>query len=204
GLRVPFIVSWPGVVEAGTKADAMVSWIDLLPTLVEAAGGQPPQAGSGVGEIDGRSFLAVLSGKSREHRDRIFGTHSGDREMNVYPIRSLRQGNWKYIWNLHPEFQHTTHVDRAQAEDEVGFFRSWERAAAAGDKHASAAIERYRKRPADELYDLDTDPLEQHNLAGDPAHAEMVKALHATLEAWMNEQGDQQTVFNNPVLLPRP
>lgn len=201
GLRVPLIVSWSGVVQPRTRTDAMVSWIDLLPTLVAAAAGQPPKSGNATGEIDGRSFLAVLRGESQQHRERIFGTHSGDRGMNVYPIRSLRQGNWKYIWNLHPEYKHTTHVDRAQAEDEVGYFRSWERAAAAGDKHAAAVVKRYHARPAAELYNLEADPLEQHNLAADPALAQRVKAMHAELAAWMDEQGDQRTVFNKPVLL---
>jgi arylsulfatase A-like enzyme len=201
GLRVPLVASWPGVIRPGTTADSMVSWIDFLPTLVEAAGGQLPESGAGPGQIEGRSFLAVLRGEKQVHREQIFGTHSGDREMNVYPIRSLREGKWKYIWNLHPEFQHTTHVDRAQAEDEVGYFRSWERAAEAGDKHAAAVIERYRRRPAFELYDLDADPLEQHNLSADPEQAKRIQALHAQLAAWMDQQGDQRTVFNKPVLL---
>jgi uncharacterized sulfatase len=201
GLRVPLMVSWPGVVPAGTRTEALVSWVDILPTLVEAAGGHPPPAGHAAGEIDGRSFLPVLRGETHAHREQIFGTHSGDKQMNVYPIRSLREGTWKYIWNLHPEFQHTTHVDRAQAEDEVGYWRSWERAAAAGDAHAAAVIQRYRQRPAEELYDLAADPHEQHNLAADPQHAERVTAMHARLETWMREQGDRRTVFDKPVLL---
>ena len=49
GIRVPLIVAWPGVVKPGTRTDAMVSWVDLLPTLLEAAGGEAPA------DIDGRS-----------------------------------------------------------------------------------------------------------------------------------------------------
>jgi N-sulfoglucosamine sulfohydrolase len=199
GIRVPLIVSWPQKVRAGTRTGAAVSWVDLLPTLVEAAGGTPPRAGPAPGEVDGRSFLDVLRGRRQTHRERIFTTHSGDGEMNVYPMRSLREGRWKYIWNLHPEFQYTTHIDRAQAEDEVGYFRSWERAAAAGDARATALVERYRRRPADELYDLDADPHEQRNLAADPAHVDRVRSMRRSLEAWMAEQGDRRTVFGTPV-----
>ncbi len=204
GIRVPLLVAWPGVVKPGTRTDAMVSWIDLLPTLVEAAGGTPPPTGIGAGRIDGRSFLDVLRGKRAAHRDRIFATHTGDRAMNVYPIRAVRTLLWKYIRNLHPEFQHTTHIDRAPQEDEVGYFRSWERAAAAGDAHASAVLRRYRQRPADELYDLARDPLEQRNLAADPAQASRLAAMRADLDAWLRDQGDTQPVFHPPVLLEKP
>ena len=66
------------------RLDAMVSWIDILPTLVDVAGGKPPT------DIDGRSFASVLRGDKQSHRDEVYATHSGDREFNVYPMRSLR------------------------------------------------------------------------------------------------------------------
>jgi arylsulfatase A-like enzyme len=201
GIRVPLIVCWPGVIQPGTRSAAMVSWVDLLPTLLEAGGGTPPEYGLRDGQIDGRSFLGVLRGESDQHRDRIFASHSGDREMNVYPMRSVRTAQWKYIWNLHPEFQYTTHVDRAQEEDEVGYWRSWERAAADGDAHAAKLVQRYRQRPADELYDLSNDPFEQRNLASEPAHSARIKSLREELETWMRQQGDQRKVFNKPILL---
>lgn len=71
GIRVAFIAAWPGVIAQGSRTDAMVSWIDILPTLVEVAGGEIPS------QIDGRSFAGVLRGETRAHRDRIFSTHSG-------------------------------------------------------------------------------------------------------------------------------
>ncbi len=65
GIRVPFIAAWPGVIEAGSRSDAMVSWIDLVPTLLELSGGEAPT------DLDGLSFAAVLRGESKAHRDRI-------------------------------------------------------------------------------------------------------------------------------------
>ena len=194
GIRVPLIVAWPGVIAPATRTDAMVSWIDILPTLLDAAGGAPPP------ELDGRSFLAILRGEEQTHRERIFTTHSGDGAMNVYPTRSVRTREWKYIRNLHPEFAFTSHIDRAGDVDGAHYWRSWERVATT-DPRAAAIVKRYRERPADELYDLRADPFEQRNLAADPAHAARVQAMRSELEAWMNEQGDQRTVFNKPVLL---
>ncbi|MEM7015515.1 MAG: sulfatase, partial [Verrucomicrobiota bacterium] len=106
GTRVPLQVVWPGRIEAGTRSDAMVSWVDLLPTLLDLAGGDGPD------DIDGKSFAQVLRGESQTHRDMIFTTHTGDGEMNIFPIRSVRVGKFKYIHNLRPDAYHTNHSDR--------------------------------------------------------------------------------------------
>lgn len=45
--------------------------------------------------------------------------------MNVYPMRSVRTGDWKYIRNLHPEFYFTTHIDLGKPPDGAGYFASW-------------------------------------------------------------------------------
>jgi arylsulfatase A-like enzyme len=197
GVRVPLIVAWPGVVRPGTRSAAMVSWVDLLPTLIEAAGGQAPA------DIDGRSFLPVLRGEKGEHRDRIFTTHSGDGRWNVYPIRSVRTDRWKYIHNLHPEFAFTTHIDLPGNLGQRGYFTTWE-AAAKSDSGAAAILRRYHARPTEELYDLMADPHEQHNLAADPRHAAQRDVLRNELEAWMRVQGDRRTVFAEPRLLSDP
>ncbi|MGV3531622.1 MAG: sulfatase [Chthoniobacteraceae bacterium] len=196
GVAVPLIVSWPGVVKAG-KTEAMVSWVDFLPTLLEAAGGKPPE------DLDGRSFLPVLRGEAKEHRDRIFTTHNNDGRKNVYPARSVRRGNWKYIRNLHPEYAFTTHIDLPGDLDQRAYFKTWE-AAAESDAAAKAIVKRYHSRPAEELYDLSSDPHEQHNLAADTAHQETLSRLRGELDAWMGAQGDKQTVPVKPRLLSDP
>src|SRR5262249_56133991 len=75
GLRTSLLVVWPGHVKPGTTSGAMVSWIGLLPTCLEAAGGKPPDG------LSGKSFLGVLRGEKDAHRDRVFVTHSGDGGM---------------------------------------------------------------------------------------------------------------------------
>ena len=109
GIRTPLIVAWPGRVKPGSTSDAMVSWVDLLPTCLEAAGGTPPRPGS---SGRGRS-CPVLRGEKADHRDRVFATHSGDGDMNRYPIRAVRTRDWKYIRNLDPAAEHHTHIDKA-------------------------------------------------------------------------------------------
>jgi N-sulfoglucosamine sulfohydrolase len=197
GVLVPLIVSWPGVVKPGARTDALVSWVDLLPTLLEVGGGATPSG------IDGRSFAGVLRGTTTTHRDRIFTTHSGDGRWNVYPIRSVRIGDWKYIRNLRPEFAFTTHIDLQGNLGQRAYFQTWEETAKRSPP-AAAILRRYHRRPAEELYDLSRDPEELHDLAADPQQARRVAEMRAELDRWMREQGDGGTVFAAPRLLSDP
>lgn len=194
GVRVPLMVSWPGVISERARSDAMVSWVDLLPTLLEAAGGTAPP------DLDGKSFLPVLLGKASAHRNRIFTTHSGDGRWNIYPIRALRSGKWKYIRNLHPEYAFTTHIDLAGNLGQRAYFSTWERAALT-NAQAAAAVRRYHARPAEELYDLTTDPDELTNLAAREEFSSVLEGLRGEVDRWMKDQGDEARVFNAPRLL---
>lgn len=191
GIRVPFIVAWPGVIKPSSVSGAMVQWIDLLPTLIDVVGGTVPAG------IDGRSFAALLRGQVKSHRNEIFTTHSGDGGMNVYPIRSLRTRDWKYILNLNPELAHTTHIDKAKGRDGLKYFAPWyERAKT--DPQAAAIVKRYYERPQEELYDLRNDPHEQRNLAAQPQQAKRLAQMRAQLAAWMQANNDSRKVFNQP------
>jgi uncharacterized sulfatase len=185
GVRTPLIVSWPSRVAPGSSSDAMVGWIDLLPTLLDAAGGSVPA------DLSGRSFLEVLLGDREEHRDRVFLTHSGDGLMNQYPIRAVRTGRWKYIRNLEPDAEHHTHIDKAVG-DRIGRM-NWEpwAEAARTDPFAASIVHRYHHRPPEELYDVQEDPWEQRNQIDDPAITEVLTSLREALDAWMADQQDE-------------
>ncbi len=191
GIRTPLIVSWPGRIAAKQRTDAMVSWIDILPTLVEAAGGESPDG------IDGRSFLPVLEGKVAKHRKLIFTTHSGDGNFNVYPMRGVvDESGDKYLRNLHPEFRFLSHVTKNTGDS--GYWDSWLESAVS-DAKAREIVKAYQVRPAAELYQTAQDPWERVNLAEDPHHGERLDRLSAKLDGWMAETRDPQTVFGEPV-----
>ncbi|MFN9892827.1 MAG: sulfatase [Acidobacteriota bacterium] len=194
GIRTPLIVAWPGVIRPHQRTAAMVQWIDLLPTLIDLAGGPPPQG------LDGRSFAPVLRGSARQHRPEIFTTHSGDGDWNVFPIRAVRTPEWKYIRNLHPELQHSTHTNRDSNKAAYRYWQSWEREAQTNPQ-ARALVEAFKRRPAEELYDLRKDPDERVNLAADPRHTRTLNRLRARLDAWLKETNDSQKLFGKP--LPR-
>ncbi len=195
GVRTPLIVSWPGHVAAGVRTDAMVSWIDLLPTLVEVAGGKAPE------DLDGRSILPVLEGTANAHREHVFTSHSGDGNWNVFPIRSVRSAEgWKYVRNLHPELLFNSHVTKPPSLEkggDSGYWSSWLRSAVDSEQ-ARDRVRSYLERPAEELYRLDDDAYELQNLAEDPAHAERLAELRAQLDDWLTATGDQLQTYGNP------
>lgn len=193
GVRTPMIAVWPDVIEAGIRTDAMVQWMDILPTLVELAGGDPP------GDIDGRSFAPVLRLETDTHRSEVYTTHSGDRDFNVFPMRSVRTADWKYIRNLRPEFQFATHINRGGLRSGRRYWPSWIEAAQ-HDKEAMAIVERYRRRAAEELYYVANDKHEQHDLATDPRFAGKLAELRTLVDEWLEQTNDPLTVFGNPLL----
>lgn len=181
GLQTAMIARWPGVVEAGAVTDAMVEYVDVLPTFVDVAGGTPAD------NLDGRSFLPVLTGDADTHKDVVYGiqtTRGTNDAPPFFGIRSVRDDRYKLIVNLTPE---VTLTNACTTSPE---FRSWVAKATAGDADAADKVRRYQHRPAVELYDLTADPYEWHNLAAAPEHAATVARLQAALEAWMASQGD--------------
>ncbi|MCC7196359.1 MAG: sulfatase [Gemmatimonadaceae bacterium] len=195
GIRLPFLASWPGVVKKGARTQAMISFTDLLPTFLELAGGKPPA------DLDGRSFASVLTSRAARHHTEVYASHFGDKDMNVYPIRTVRGPRFHYILNLHPEFEYTTHIDRAGARDGKEYFDSWVRKAAT-DPKAAAILRRYHQRPAEELYDTAADPHETVNLAARPEHRKTLEELRAKLAAWRTAQNDRDELYGKPRLLP--
>ena len=183
GVHTAFLVRWPGVAEAGRRTDALVQYVDVLPTLIEAAGGDPS-----VGGFDGSSFLSVLKGKKDSHRSFAYSMHNNIPEGPPYPIRSITDGRYHYIRNLQPENLYIEKHVAAQMPINPYWaswmFASWE------NENTLAMLQRYMIRPAEQLYRLDLDPNEMDDLAGDPIHREALQHLSDELDRWMREQGD--------------
>ncbi|HID23205.1 MAG TPA: heparan N-sulfatase, partial [Planctomycetaceae bacterium] len=95
GLHTALIARWPGRVPRDRRTDALVQYADVLPTLVDAAAGNPE-----AGQFDGRSFLPVLLGRADQHRRYTYGIHNNVPEGPPYPIRSVFDGRYRYIRNL--------------------------------------------------------------------------------------------------------
>jgi len=182
GLQSAMVVRWPGKVKAGAVTDAMVEYVDVLPTFIQTAGGKRVKA------LDGRSFLPVLRGKADAHKELVYGIMTTRGIINgsdTFGIRSVRNERFKYIWNFTPEIPFRNACVKSKE------FQSWMAKAEAGDSDAAEKVRRYQHRAGEELYDVTTDPLEWKNLAADPKYAAMKSELRGHLDDWMKQQGDE-------------
>lgn len=188
GLHTALIARWPGHVAAATESDALIQVADIVPTLIEAAGGNPTDY-----NLDGRSFLPVLLGRSDTHREYVYGIHNNIPEGRPYPIRSIRDKRFHYIVNLLPD---ETYYEKHLMEEplakryDLQWWQGTMDAADAGDSRAKLLMDRYHHRPAEELYLVDSDPYEETNLADDPKYADDKAHLRIELERWMKSQKD--------------
>jgi N-sulfoglucosamine sulfohydrolase len=97
GVRIPLIVRWPAAARAGQVRDELVSTVDLMPTLLAAAGVAP------VGGLPGRSLLPLLRGERPAWRPYLFTEyHTHAAQENFYPQRTVRDDRFKLIENLLP------------------------------------------------------------------------------------------------------
>jgi len=182
GQHSAFIARYPDKIAAGVISNAIVQYEDILPTLMEFAGGDKIKG------IDGNSFLQVLYGKKTEHRSYAYGIHNNYPEGFPYPIRSIRDKQYKLILNLTPEADYyEKHM--MNVKDKNSVWVSWLKSAEQNES-AKYTVKRFVKRPAVELYNLINDPWELNNLANDTQYAKKIAKMKSKLEEWMKEQGD--------------
>jgi uncharacterized sulfatase len=195
GLQTAFIVRWPAQVKAGTRTSAMTQYVDVVPTLIEAAGGDPTKIETGRPDahgdkgFDGKSFLGVLLGKTNEHRDYVYGAHTTRgiiRGSACYPVRSVRSWRYKYIWN--PNYESVFY--NAVSTGPNTLLETWTEYGKR-DIHNAFLAHRYQHRPDEELYDVHNDPFELINLAQSDALVQIKAELRQELLRWMDQQGDE-------------
>lgn len=188
GIRLPFIARWRGEIDAATVTDAMISHVDFLPTLIDVAGGEPSS------ELDGRSFKSVLCGHISSFRDKIYGTHTRDGNMNVFPQRCVRDRNYKYILNLNPDNVWTTHFTEVEgiSESHADVWHSWIEKAK-NDPETAELVYIIQHHPVEELYDVKADPYELNNLAFEVASRPILEEMRADVRRWMQSQEDKGT-----------
>jgi hypothetical protein len=104
-------------------------------------------------------------------------------------MRCVRNARYKLILNLRPDTGYKTHIDAGNGPDGRAYWESWLRKAES-DPAARQVVERYRRRPAEELYDLAKDPYELRNLASEPGQARRLRELREKLKTWRLAQGE--------------
>jgi len=195
-------------VKAGSATPALCQSVDILPTLVEIAGGDPATINTGSADaegsrsFDGKSLLAILKGESAHLRDHVFGVQTTQGIINgtLYPIRSVRDSRYKLIRNLNHRNPFQNLYTEGGASHEESFLPLL--AAAEDSPEIKKRLDFFQHRPAEELYDLTQDPHELHNLAASPEHDAVRLRLGQKLDEWMRQQGDLGIETEKPVSIP--
>jgi uncharacterized sulfatase len=182
GLKIPMVIRWPNVIPFNTTNNKLVSIVDILPTIVEVAGGKKIES------IDGKSLIPTIQNSNVSFRDYIFGiaTRQNIQKCYVFPSRSVRDNRYKYVVNYNA---------KEVVQDNLG-----------SNKHINYFIERganqFANVPFEELYDLERDPYEHVNLAQDESLLAIKQKLSTVLNDWMNSQNDVLAQHKMPILKP--
>ncbi len=167
GLRVPFIVRWPGHAMAGLVRKELVSTIDILPTALRAAKVTPIQ------KLPGWDLVPVLTDFQPDHwRSYIFAMTTGSFPRNCFVQHSIRDTRYKLIVTAQPGTENRiadSYLDEKHQHFVVSGVRPDERKTVSA--RTEKAYQRWEIPPRYELYDLKSDPHEWNDLSDDPDHS---------------------------------
>jgi N-sulfoglucosamine sulfohydrolase len=167
GLRVPFLIRVPGMRFKG-RLDELVSTVDIMPTLLDAAGINAPEG------LPGMSLLPLVNG-NKEWRKYLFAEFTYHTAETFFPLRSINDGRYKLIYS--PMMKDFQNVVKTVSEP-------------------SRQISSNALIPEIRLYDLESDPYEIKDLAGDQTYGNEKERLLGELKKWMKETKDPLLVNN--------
>ncbi|WP_203258523.1 sulfatase family protein [Hyunsoonleella ulvae] len=178
GLNTPMIIRFPNKINAGTKDNQLISFIDFAPTLL-ALTGEAPKA-----YMQGQAFL----GENSTEKERNYIHAAADRfDGFTDAIRAVRDSRFKYIRNYRPEQGYYLPV---AYREKIPTMQELLRLKKEG-KLNDIQMQWFReKKPVEELFDCEKDPHELNNLADDPAYKEKLSELRAEMDRWLAEVGD--------------
>ena len=170
GLRAPLVIRWPNKIKSGSKSDALLSYVDIMPTILDIAGARIPN------DIDGKSFTKLFSNNNEQINNYVYGiaTKQNVRDAKIFPSRSIRDKQFKYIINFNSiEVYKNNFTDNNVINEfiEIG-------------------AKAFPDIPYEELYDLSIDPYEKNNIATEKKYAKVKSKLNDQLRLWMKSQDD--------------
>jgi arylsulfatase A-like enzyme len=186
GMRVPLLWRGPGIAK-GKVRDDLVEHIDLAATSLALAGIAVPTG------MQGRDVLTA----DYRPREAVFAAR--DRcDETVDHIRAVRTSQHKYLRNYLPRRPHLQPNRYKDGKDIVQRLRQMHAAGELNELQERLLFA--AERPAEELYDLATDPHETHNLAGDPANAKTLERMRKLLMGWEQQTGDRGREPESPAM----
>jgi len=177
GLHVPFIVRQPGQDNPGSTTDRLVSFVDFAPTVLSLAGVLIP------GHMQGQAFLGASEAPARTH---IFAAR--DRMDERYDIiRATRDDHYKYIRNYEPYRPYDQYLTYPE---NFPVMQDLRRAHAAGELKGPELQFFRQRKPLEELFDIQADPHEIRNLAGEAEFAPVLDRMRGVMDDWLRDIRD--------------
>ena len=170
GLRAPLVIRWPKNIKEGTRYDGLLSFVDIMPTILDIAGAEIPK------DIDGKSFADVFINNNTQINKYVYGvgTKQNVRDAKIFPSRSIRDEKFKYIINFNSiEVYENNFTDN----DILNQF-------------IEIGAKAFPNTPYEELYDLSNDPYEKNNIANSKEFFSIKRKLNNELRKWMKDQND--------------
>ncbi|MFC4994203.1 sulfatase [Rubritalea tangerina] len=180
--HTPYLMRWPGKIESGTVvSDAMVSGIDVTPTLLEAAGVKSPEG------VDGQSVLPLLAGEKQKGRDRVFTQFHQTSSRKAFEMRGVQSKQFGYIYNGWSDGE-----KRFRNESMIG--RTFKAMREAAESHPEIAkrVDHFTRRQPEEFYDYSKDPDGLNNLIDHPEYKVQIEQFRAELKEWMIQHQDPE------------
>jgi arylsulfatase A-like enzyme len=178
GIKTPLVIHWPGTINPNQRTDALISVVDLAPSLLQLIGLKPTE------EMQGLPIENLFGNGETESRDYIFAErnwHNCDEH-----IRSVRTDRYKLIKNAYLELPHGTAADISSSPTFKSLLASKQE-----NQLNTAQLRLFEyPRPEYELYDLQNDPYELNNLAAKDSLATIREELKEVLATWMQETND--------------
>jgi N-sulfoglucosamine sulfohydrolase len=177
GVRVPFLVRWPGRVPERSVSQSLISTVDLTPTILSILGRKVPEAMQGT-DASPLFFDPRAGVRAYVHIQRNW--HNLDDHQ-----RGCRDKRYKYIKNNRPRM-FTTSSDLLQSPSYLSLLAKRDLNQLTAEQMRLWMI----PRPGEELYDTWTDPFEFTNLAADTRYAQILERMRAETERWRAATGD--------------
>lgn len=184
--NVPFLVSWPKQLPKGVQSNALISSIDIVPTILDAAGISSVPKG-----VTGKSLLPVCKKPNMKFRDYLFTEKNCTQVDMYYPRRAVRDKRYKLIYSLLDEKQNMVAMRYMSAGPNSPI------AGSANHQELKNAPDSIKKMYQEwlypnkvQLYDLEKDPYEFHDLSEDPKYAKIKKRLMKKLVQWQQDTND--------------
>jgi len=179
GVHLPCAVRNPLGDARNAESNAMVTWADITPTILDYAGVE-----FGRRRFHGRSFLRAIDEENPPGWDEVYLSHTFHEVTMYYPVRVVRERRYKLLWNI-------AHALEFPFASDLYASPTWQAILRDGSSHyGKRTVDAYLRRPKFELYDLENDPDELHNLAEDPDHAETLARMQTKLKTFQQRTKD--------------